>query len=450
MWQRYLTDSQPGKRTFCVIAFLTMATLLKPSGTARSDPISVTNGPILDIHVAPGDQSKTCSGFDTVNNRSLVVWLEGYPTGLPASDRTICGQLVNSDGTLYGDPISIAEPGAWTQARPGNIVAFSPTDQRFLVTWTDAGHVYSQLVNSDGSLYGANFLTSPSGQSAYAPVVAVDTTNNRFLLVWVGSDFNVYGQFVNPDGSLNGTTIAIASDPAPHDGRFPAVVFDAHSERFCVTWGDAGNVKGQMLNADGTLHGEQMDIGSWSGSYVASMAISTVDGTILDMWQQSGRLIKPDGTFVGDPFDIFPYSEQVDWASIIFDSANDKFLVAAAVYGAGEIGIAGQYVNPDGTLYGDRFQIFQIDEVLDREDHWHVGSYPPWAMFCSPDIGMLVTWEDIPYYSVSGHDVFGRYVELKPVPLPAAVTMGVLGLAVAGRFCRRRTLLRPPKNGVRA
>ena len=68
---------------------------------------------------------------------------------------------------------------------------------------------------------------------------AFDSINNRFLVVWVNSvanvTFDVYGQLVKADGTLHGSRITI---PTPDDKRNPQVAFDPVNKQFLVTWID--------------------------------------------------------------------------------------------------------------------------------------------------------------------------------------------------------------------
>ncbi len=139
---------------------------------------------------------------------------------------------------------------AYGSAAPaGNLwpsLAYDQANGRFLVVYfvSDGakanGSIYGQLVGADGSPSGSSFLIYQTFAYQERPSVAYDSTNQRFLVVWManpsGSNYYIYGQLVNADGSVYGSDFPIANaSNAEHE---PVVTYDSANQRFLVVWQD--------------------------------------------------------------------------------------------------------------------------------------------------------------------------------------------------------------------
>jgi hypothetical protein len=288
--------------------------------------------------------------YDLVNNRYLVVY---HKIDISSENYDIYGQLLNADGTAYGSefPISTATGG-----QTGASVAYDSVNGRFLVVWRDHRNqdttdidIYGQLVNVDGTLYGAtsniNFAISTAPDYQYHAFVAYDSVNGRFLVVWRDlrnrdtTDADIYGQLVNVDGTLYGadsnTNFPIST--ADYEQLYPSVAYDSENGRFLVVWEDFRNtgitsidIYGQLVNANGSLNGSNLPI------FTASHAQSA--------------------------------------PSVAYDNENGRFLVAwgdwrsATITGAD---IFGQLVNANGSLHGSYFPISTALDVGRFSQHRH-------------------------------------------------------------------------------
>jgi hypothetical protein len=406
-----------------VILLVLLVSLL--NSRARAEDTGVIVSPQIDIFVGLGDQGfhGRVAAFDSINNRFLVVWTDG---GVETPEIDLYGQLVNADGTLYGSPIpiSISTVSGGRQLSPK--IAFDPHNGRFLVVWDDdrdgmPWRSYGQLVNVDGTLYGDNFAISPDRPNydlhASDPAVQFNTFSNRFLVVWGGSAgqlTNIHGRFVNPDGSPYGSLIQI-TDYVDYWAAYPDIEFNLNNGRFLVTWCNQwdGYIYGRLLNVDGTLYGSEITIGYYrlGYSYVASLSFDPINSRFLQLWTgMKGQLINADGTLYGTEISIFnPGTHLVDNPAVVFDTASDKFLVAGDIQYP-YLGIVGQLLNPDGSLYGPDFRIF---EVIYNGREGHMGGYPPRVASGSAETGALVVYMDIPYWSNSRYDIFGKFVKLE-------------------------------------
>lgn len=393
--------------------------LLSLTIQAGAQDSGVTVGPQIDIYTGAGDQAEPHVAFDSINNRFLVAWLDGWPT---SAEYNIYGQLVNQDGSLYGATIPISTVSGsqqYIQRGTSNKIAFDPNNQRFLVVWQDnrngVWNIYGQLVNADGGLHGNNFNISPIPpvyHFAGAPTVQFDTINNRFLVVWVGPSAgipaNIYGQLVNPDGSLHGSMIQITDYAEDYYAAYPDIEFDPNNGRFLVTWGQQydGNIYGRSVNGDGTLYGSEITIGYYGlgSSCLASLTFDPINSRFLITYNNAGdwiwgQLIDADGTLYGSEFKISDY--YTSFPSVVFDTVNNKFLLVGYHDSEYYNGVFGQFLNSDGSLHGSDFAILSGASS---------GPLDPFVAFGTGAIGSLVVWAD---WSLSGYDIFGKFVKLE-------------------------------------
>jgi len=121
-------------------------------------------------------------------NRYLVIWNEQMPY---AGDE-VFGQIVNTDGTLHGDIISIAVgPGYQSNPRVtgGNA---------FVVVWDENARIMAQRVSTEGELIGTNFEISDStSQDRQHPDIATGAANH--LATWMQYQNSSYDIFGNLD-----------------------------------------------------------------------------------------------------------------------------------------------------------------------------------------------------------------------------------------------------------
>lgn len=254
--------------------------------------------------------------YDSVNNRYLLVYEK--LTGL---NYNIYGQLVNSDGTLSGNEFVIAN-----NARNENdpVVSFDPATRRYLVAWRFnsvlGDDIYGQIVNVDGTMNGGNFAICNNNETQLSPAVCYDSANDRFDVVWYdsrGVAQSIYGQIVNSDGTLFGTAsdVNFVISDAGTNVNNPSVSFDIANGRFLAVWQDERNgvsdIYGQIMNADGTNFGTATNV---------NFAVCN------------------DINLQSSPF-------------VTFDNVNNRYMAVWNDFRNANMDIYGQIVNADGTLF---------------------------------------------------------------------------------------------------
>jgi hypothetical protein len=218
-------------------------------------------------------QQEPSAAYDSANQRFLVAWQDNR-----SGNNDIYGQLVNDDASLYGalSDVNFVISNAANQ-QYGPSVTYDSANQRFLVAWQDNRNgttdIYGQLVNDDGSLYGAlsdvNFVISNAANQQYGPSVTYDSTNQRFFVAFGdnrNTNSDIYGQLVNDDGSLyiTASNANFVISNATNDQQYPLVAYDSSNQRFLVAWQDNRNgnndIYGQLVNANRTLFKTASDI----------------------------------------------------------------------------------------------------------------------------------------------------------------------------------------------
>ena len=379
-------------------------------------------GTEANIYVGANAQDVPAMAYDSVNKRFLVVWQSGDAP----EDSNVYGQLINADGSLYGNPITIST----AEGNQYNInVAFDFKRERFLVVWSDYRNlwggpprrvsvVYGQFISSTGTLEGDNFaITYLPGPYASEPGDAsprglmFEPTLNRFFLLTIQCqsityhyyhDHNLYGQFLNTDGSLSGGYFPITDPNGPISPYFYVSVleYDTNQGRFLIAYSRYWNqFMARMLNADGSFYGNEFVIPSVSPpdrqNNMTSLAFDSFNNRFLLLWNSAaygngiyGQLINADGSLSGTEMAIasYPYSTN---GLVIFDAACQKFfLVGNSYYNK----IFGQLLNLDGSLFGPIFNISDHSVAA-----FLAGGSPNYLITWSTDLG-----------TGTGKDIFGK------------------------------------------
>jgi hypothetical protein len=252
-------------------------------------------------------------------------------------------------------------------------VAFNSTDNQYLVVWegtendsaTEQTRIYGQLINAaTGAEIGTNdFLiaTAPGtdpANDAFAPAVAYNSTDNEYLVIFVGqpnevgTESEVYGQRVNADGTLDGAVFQISECGVDTD-----------------TSADVGATFGYPLDLAYNATDNQYLV-VWRCDDVGDNGI--VDGE----FEIIGQIVDADGSVV--PADEFQISQvggangvdpqyDAESPSVAWNSTDNEYLVTwgadNADLGDGNREIFGRRVNNAGAPTGSEFQISTTSHV---------------------------------------------------------------------------------------
>ena len=221
----------------------------------------------------------------------LEVWSDNAaPSNIGGGNQiNIFGQLIAPSGKKIGSSFHLLISGTGYTSQ--KICAVKPSGVNFLVVFQDPStrFIYGQLVTASGALSGPAFLISDQPDNGNG--AAVDFDGSNYLVVWQsnnGSTGNVnktYGEFVSINGSA-GNPFQI-SETTSLDQNPLAVTYDgAH---YLVVWDKDTQLQTEGAPADWTLY---------------------------------GRLLSPNGDFLGDEKVLAAGSDNQAFPSLAFDGVN--------------------------------------------------------------------------------------------------------------------------------
>ncbi|MCF6288256.1 MAG: hypothetical protein L3J53_03345 [Proteobacteria bacterium] len=234
------------------------------------------------------DAEESAIAFNSQNNEYYIVFeatqsLAGSGAAV-AVEVEIYAQRKNAiTGVNIGSPARISQMGpeldAIYDARNPSVV-YNATNNEYLVVWygdTNIGtlegefEIWGKRINAaNGQSIGSQFRISDMGPTANRsydaidPVVAYNSNNNSYLVVWRGEDgnlinapgeFEIYAQQLSSTGSEIGTNDFRISDMGPNgdslfDAYSPAIAYNDTSNEFLIVWyaddNNGGHVSGEF------------------------------------------------------------------------------------------------------------------------------------------------------------------------------------------------------------
>ncbi|MCI0683012.1 MAG: Ig-like domain-containing protein [Gemmataceae bacterium] len=252
---------------------------LTPSQIGVNDFRISHMGPEGDVRF---DAEYPSIAYNSNENQYFAVWIGDDTTD---NEYEVFGQLLDSEGRALGPNVRISNMGPdgdGDSDASSPAVVYNSADNEFLVVWSarmasGEQEIFGQRLDGSGQEIGVNdFRISqmgPDGDTAYSarlPAVALDTTHNRYLVVWSGhvnaDDEEIVGQLLDAAGAAIGGATRL-SDMGPDGNRAlnsssPDVAWNATTGEYLVVWwGDdvadsSFQIFGQRLDAMGVEVGE--------------------------------------------------------------------------------------------------------------------------------------------------------------------------------------------------
>lgn len=253
------------------------------------------------------DALNTAAAYSSQSNRYLVAWQADVQAD---NEVEIYGALLDDSGTEQVSDFRISTMGidgdsAYRGQQPD--VAYNGSNNEFYVVWSGddpaqasgAYEIYGRHVNVlTGALLGSQQRLSTMGSadsdpnySARKPAVAYSSSQNQYLVVWLGDDdvngaddkYEIYGQRVSAANTEEGSDTRISTTPIDPNAVYkainPDVAYDAAQDQYKVVWrGDQDN--GSMVNDQFEIFGQllsALDLTPDGGNFRVSV-MATTDG----------------------------------------------------------------------------------------------------------------------------------------------------------------------------
>jgi hypothetical protein len=329
---------------------------------------SVSVVPSFPISEIPYNQTYPGLTSNPSANQFLVVW-EDF-RGLTGFGSEVYGQLVNGDGTMAGVNFPITVENDWQR---GPRAVYNPATDQYLVIWEDQtddlNDIEGQLVNADGALQGSKLVISAAKNDQSNPELAYNAADNQFLVVFdddrlVEYDLDIYGVLLNANGTIAKGDFPIAS--AAESQLLPVVAYNSRDNQYLVVWWDKrsgvnAEVYARVVNADGSLDGSDFVVASPGADWVTpDVAYDHLKNQYLFVWEEGtriyGRLIMADKTFVGPEFRIGSSTRSLSDPAVAYDSSSKQFLVVWSD-GYGWDDIRARLVGSDGSMLAEAFDM---------------------------------------------------------------------------------------------
>jgi len=344
--------------------------LLTLSIASLANAISLSHE--IPISTAINEQREPAVALDPVNHRFLVVWSDVRRS----SSWHVYGQIVNSDGTLFGNNFSISTGLGYHGGNPN--VAYDPVNRRFLVIWTEGfvpHAIYGRFVGPTGQLQESEILISTTTEYIRRPIIAYDAGNKRFLICWDGMDpkneggdyvsTEIFIRLINTDGSFLGKENSIN----PGNSLDPTVAYDSLNQRYFVLWSGSGteshfyNIYGRLLNTEGTLFGNKFIISATPHNHFRPIVFyDNKNQSFFVLWDDIriqgkhgvyGQFVNANGILLGTEF-LVSTTIKNGLSSAAYDPEGQRFLIVTSNE---KIGLYGRVINTDGRFIVNVFTI---------------------------------------------------------------------------------------------
>lgn len=269
----------------------------------------------------------------------VVVWDSYGSSGGDSSSFSIQARRYEADGSPLGGQFQVNFHTTLAQEHPG---VASDSDGNFVVVWdsnsstgtdTDGRSVHGQRFDANGTTLGPQFQVNLATAGAQANAAVARHSEGSFVVAWesassFGTDttsYSIQAQRYSAAGTPLGDPFQVNSFTTG-DQLSPDVAIDGLGN-FVVAWASYG-----------------------SGG----------DDTSLDSIQ--ARRFTPDGTPLGEDFQVNSYTTGVQGQAAVSKDAEGEFVVAWTSTGSGgtdtsEFSVQAQRFDADGSPLGDEFQV---------------------------------------------------------------------------------------------
>ncbi|MFL4996854.1 MAG: calcium-binding protein [Microvirga sp.] len=232
----------------------------------------------------------------------VAVWTDNSETGADTDSGSIRGQFFNADGSRKGAEFLVNTTTAGSQINPDVTVL---DDGRFVVAWQSGGYLWARGYNANGSAIGNEFKASSTGFDDHFALTAL--TNGGFAVSYWDDDVKVRVQSFDANLQKSGTE-AVLADNSDH------TEIVGLQGQYIAFYGNGTSIHGQFRNNDGSMPTGSVTVDfSTPGSFNSKpVAAKLTDGRIIviwtsqtestagpDLYQIKGQILNANGTKSG-------------------------------------------------------------------------------------------------------------------------------------------------------
>ncbi len=347
----------------------------------------------------------------------VVMWSSNGSSGSDSSGYSIQGQRYAADGTPVGGEFQV---NSYTDDHQSGPAVAALADGGFVALWDSKGSsgsdtsgysIQGQRYAPGGTVVGEQFqVNSYTDSSQTAPSVAA-LIDGGFVALWQsygssGSDipfYSIQGQRYAHDGRPVGEQFQVNSDTFSAQ-RSPSVAALAGGDFVVLWYGFAASgsdssgysIQGRRYAPDGTAVGEQFQVNSYTDSFQRYPSVAALDdGGFVALWDSGGssgsdtssysiqgQRFAADGTPAGGQFQVNSYTADLQRFPSVAASADGGFVALWESEGssgsdASGFSIQGQRYGADGTALSGELQVDSKPHRRDlRQPAARVGAQP--------------------------------------------------------------------------
>jgi hypothetical protein len=348
----------------------------------------------------PGYQVRPAAAGDS-EGRFVLVWYGSGSGGSDTGSDSIQARRFDAAGTPIGADFQVNTYTTSFQVMPA--VAVDPSGG-FVVVWmsdgsggsdTDGFSIQAQRFDATGSpVGGESQVNSHTTGDQYFPSVAINASGNC-LVAWhstssKGSDtsgWSIQAQIFGPDGEAVGGQFQVNTYTTDSQ-KYPDVA--ASQGGFVVVWESFGSsgtdtdgtsIQGQRFTVDGTPHGSQFQVNTYTTSYQDYAVVAAQpEGGFVVAWKSSGspgtdtsstsvqaQRYAADGSALGPQFQVNTHT------------TNEQTYPAVAMDRSGDFIVAWHSLGSAGTDHdGWSIQAQRFDELF--RDGFESGDSARWSV----------------------------------------------------------------------
>ena len=329
-----------------------------------------------------GTQSFVASGA-IANGQTVVINTDGT-VGIVT--QTTSGPSAGSEVVFNTD--SVAYTGA----------TFDSNTNKVVIVYYDGNDNYGKAIVGTVSGTSISFGSEVSFASAttYFSAITFDSNSNKVVIAYRDADNNNYGTAIV--GTVSGTSISFGSEVVFNTGNITSeisVIFDSNSNKVVISYRDAGNSnKGTTII--GTVSGTSISFGSEvvfnnGDTTYMNAAYDSTNQKVVIAYRDGGNsgsgtaiVGTVSGTSISFGSEVVFNSASTTYSSVIYDSTNQKVVIAYTDGGNSSYGTA-----IVGTVSGTSIS-FGSEVVFNSGTTNYIG-----ATFDSNSSKVVISYNDI-------------------------------------------------------